>query len=201
MAPAIESRQRILEAARGLIHARSYADVGVAAICEHAQVQKGSFYHFFPSKKDLTLAVLDAFYVEMKRDLVDQAFAPDCPPLQRLERMAELAYAFQKTIKDSSGHMLGCPFGNLAVELSTQDEAIREKIAGIFTRLRQAFRGALEEAVATGAVQDIDVDATAEAMLAYFEGVMLMAKTRNDAEVLRELLPAVAGIRIELPAP
>jgi len=51
----------------------------------------------------------------------------------------------------------------------------------------------------TGAVQGIDVEATAEAMLAYFEGVMLMAKTRNDPDVLRQLLPALAQIRIVHP--
>jgi len=33
-------------------------------------------------------------------------------------------------------------------------------------------------------------------MLAYFEGVMMMAKTQNDPEVLQQLLPGLATIRI-----
>jgi TetR/AcrR family transcriptional repressor of nem operon len=33
-------------------------------------------------------------------------------------------------------------------------------------------------------------------MIAYIEGVMLMAKTRNDPEVIKTLMPAVLEIRI-----
>ncbi|NNF95750.1 MAG: TetR/AcrR family transcriptional regulator, partial [Halobacteria archaeon] len=51
-----DTYQRIVDSAKQLMHASSYADVGVAAICEKAEVKKGSFYHFFPSKQELTLA-------------------------------------------------------------------------------------------------------------------------------------------------
>jgi TetR/AcrR family transcriptional repressor of nem operon len=196
MNPAVDTQQRILDSARELIHSRSYADVGVAAICEHAGVKKGSFYHFFPSKRDLTLAVLDSYYLEMQHNLLDNAFSPRFPPLQRLERFAQLLYAVQKSSVASTGHLFGCPFGNLAVELSTQDEAIRLKVVEIFSRLRADFRHILDEAVENGDLEGIDTDATAAALLAYFEGVMMMAKTQNDPEVLRQLLPGVAAIRI-----
>ena len=57
----MDTQKRILDSASELIHARSYADVGVSAICEHAGVKKGSFYHFFRSKQELTLTVLDTY--------------------------------------------------------------------------------------------------------------------------------------------
>ncbi|MEA3243847.1 MAG: TetR/AcrR family transcriptional regulator [Pseudomonadota bacterium] len=196
MNPAVDTQQRILDSACELIHSRSYADVGVAAICHHAGVKKGSFYHFFPSKRDLTLAVLDSYYLQMKRNLLDVAFSPELPPLQRLQRFAQLLYEVQKSNVASTGYLFGCPFGNLAVELSTQDEPIRLKVAEIFSRLRTDFRRILDEAVKTGDLEGIDTEATAAAMLAYFEGVMMMAKTQNDPEVLHQLLPGVAAIRI-----
>ncbi len=68
MNSAIDTQQRILDSARELIHSRSYADVGVAAICEYAGVKKGQLLPFFPSKRDLTLAVLDGYYMQMKRN-------------------------------------------------------------------------------------------------------------------------------------
>ena len=196
MNPAVDTQQRILDSARELIHSRSYADVGVAAICRHAAVKKGSFYHFFPSKRVLTLAVLDSYYLQMKRNLLDVAFSPGLPPLQRLQRFAQLLYELQKSNVASTGYLFGCPFGNLAVELSTQDEPIRLKVAEIFSRLRTDFRCILDEAVKTGDLEGIDTEATAAAMLAYFEGVMMMAKTQNDPEVLQQLLPGLATIRI-----
>ena len=54
-----DTRQRLLDTAEKLFYARSYEDVGVQEICREAGVKKGSFYHFFPSKRDLTLAILD----------------------------------------------------------------------------------------------------------------------------------------------
>jgi TetR/AcrR family transcriptional repressor of nem operon len=196
MHAATDTQQRIITSARELIYSRSYTDVGVAEICEHAGVKKGSFYHFFPSKQNLTLAVLDTIYLDFKKDLLDQAFSNQLEPLQRLEKMAELIYRFQHDIFTDTGQMYGCPFGNLGVELSTQDEAIRQKIDVIFNKMKSCIRQALVDAVAQGDVDAIDVDATADAVLAYIEGSMLMAKTRNDPEVLHRLLPAMRNIRL-----
>jgi TetR/AcrR family transcriptional regulator, transcriptional repressor for nem operon len=191
-----DTRQRILESARDLIYARSYGDVGVAAICDGAGVKKGSFYHFFPSKRDLTLAVIDEFLIEFKERIFAEAFSQSLPPMQRFQRLAELAYRFQKEIAEETGHTLGCPFGNIALEMSTQDEVLRQKVELIFSRMETLFRDTLKEAMAQGEIGEIDIEATASAMVAYAEGIMLLAKTRNDPEVLRTLMPALADIRI-----
>lgn len=193
----VDTQQRILESARELIFSRSYADVGVAAICEHAGVKKGSFYHFYPSKQALTLAVLDAQFVDIKDNMLSQAFTEDIAPLARLERFAEMAYQFQKQINLQTGQVLGCAFGNLANELSTQDETIREKIVHTFNMLQKMIRSVLLAAQKTGDLsQEIDTDATAQAMLAYFEGVLLLAKNQNEPELIRQLLPTMVQIRI-----
>lgn len=194
--PHNDTQQRIVDAARELIYARSYADVGVAEICEHAGVQKGSFYHFFPSKRDLTLAVLDAHYLSFKEHMIDRAFATDVPPMARLLRFGELIYSFQKQVVADTGRVLGCPVGNLANELASFDEPIREKIADIFRKTQTNVRRVLAEADQDGELPGVDLDATAQAMFAYFEGVMMLAKTRNEPEVLRQLLPAMTQIRI-----
>jgi TetR/AcrR family transcriptional repressor of nem operon len=171
--------------------------VGVAAICDSAGVKKGSFYHFFPSKKELMLAVIDEFLVELKEQIFARAFAPDLPPLDRVRRLVELAYHFQKEIAGTLGHTLGCPFGNLAAEMSTQDESIRQKVEGVFAQLESRFAATLDEAARRGDLDaDVDIESTAKAMFAYIEGIMLMAKTRNDPEVIRQLGPAMADIRI-----
>lgn len=195
MTTCTDTHDRILSTARQLIHARSYADVGVAAICSQAGVKKGSFYHFFPSKQALTLSILETYRQDMQAMLA-QAFRPDLSPLARLQRFAQLAYEFQLHIKQSTGQVAGCPFGNLASELATQDETIRCKVVDIFDSLQHATQACLQEAVDSGELPALDVDATAQAMFAYMEGVMLLAKTHNDPEILRQLLPAMTQIRI-----
>ena len=196
MNASIDTRQRLLVSAWELIYQRSYADVGVQAICDHAEVKKGSFYHYFPSKQALTLALLDEFRLDFEQDLLGQAFAGDLPPMARFGQLIELVYQFQKEVFRTSGHLTGCPFGNLAAELSTLDEPIRAKLASIFDRLQEYFGVTLQEAVASGALGSIDIPGTARAMLSYLEGVLLLAKTHNDPDVIRQLGPALAAIRI-----
>lgn len=193
----IDTRQRLLNSARDLLHSRSYGHVGVKEICDMAGVQKGSFYHFFPSKQELTLAVLDEFYLIMKEAVFAQAFRPELSPMQRLAVLMENMYAMQKTIKEQSGKILGCPYGNIASELSTQDEPIRQRIDNLFQQMAAALQATLDEAVRKGEIAPCDTAATASAMFAYMEGLMLLAKTRNDPEVIHELGSAMLGIRIE----
>ena len=93
--------------------------------------------------------------------------------------------------------MPGCLFGNLALEVSTRDEVLRARLNAVFDKASSRFNEALEEAIEIGDILPLDTKATATAMLAYLEGVILLAKTRNDPEVVRSLGPAIKSIRIE----
>jgi len=182
-----DTRQRIINAAQALIYQRSYNEVGVQEICDHAKVQKGSFYHFFPSKSDLALAVLDKSQTYICDEIISKSFNDDIPPLARIERFFNTLYEFHRQAKENSGRVFGCPFGNLGSEMSTQDEGIRNKVDSIFSASEKPFEKALTEAVARGDLQTVDTAAMAKAIFAYAEGIMLYAKTCNDPELIREL--------------
>jgi TetR/AcrR family transcriptional repressor of nem operon len=192
-----DTRTRILAAAREMFHGRSYADVGIQEICEAARVQKGSFYHFFPSKHDLAMAVIDDMADDWAHGFVAEAFDRNLPPIERLDYMIEAAYYWQEASRDMEGRMPGCLFGNLALEMSTRDEVMRAKLNAIFDKARDRFRATLDEAVAAGALAAMNTEATASAMLAYLEGIILLAKTRNDPSVILVLGPAIKTLRIE----
>jgi len=193
-----DTRSRILATARDMFHSRSYADVGIQEICEGARVQKGSFYHFFPSKRDLALAVIDDMADDWAHGFVAEAFDQALPPVERLDYMIDAAYYWQKASSDLEGRMPGCLFGNLALEMSTRDDVMRARLNAVFDKARDKFMTALDEAVRTGALAAMDTEATASAMLAYLEGVILLAKTRNDPEVILRLGPAIKTLRIEM---
>jgi TetR/AcrR family transcriptional regulator, transcriptional repressor for nem operon len=193
-----DTRSRILATAREMFHGRSYADVGIQEICEGARVQKGSFYHFFPSKRDLALAVIDDMADDWAHGFVAEAFDQNLPPVERLDYMVDAAYYWQKAAKDIEGRMPGCLFGNLALEISTRDDVMRAKLNAVFERAKDKFRLTLDEAVATGAMAPMNTEDTATAMLAFLEGIILLAKTRNDPDVILRLGPAIKTLRIEL---
>ncbi len=198
MKATLDTRQRILSSARELFHGNNYADIGIKQICDAAQVQKGSFYHFFPSKRDLALAVIDDMADDWAHGFVHEAFDQNLSPMERLDYLIDAAYYWQKAAKDIEGRMPGCLFGNLVLEVSTRDDVLRAKLTAVFDKTKTRFEQTLVEAVESGEIAALDTNLTAQAMLAYLEGMILLAKSRNDPDVIQHLGSALKGIRIEL---
>jgi TetR/AcrR family transcriptional regulator, transcriptional repressor for nem operon len=182
-----DTRDRLLDTALDLIYSRSYAGVGVQELCDQAKIKKGSFYHFFESKQDLVLAAIDRQWETVRGQIFDAAFTKELPPLARIERCFDRFYESLCATKAQTGKVQGCPFGNLAVELSTQDTAVRRRVDRVFEDMAAYMEAALRDAVRAGEIPDQDVARTAKALIAYKQGVMLLAKSKNDPEVMKHL--------------
>ena len=63
------TRDRLIDSARFLFWERGFAGTSMAELLAHAQVNSGSFYHFFDSKEALLRAVLEQ-YAELLRPMV-----------------------------------------------------------------------------------------------------------------------------------
>jgi TetR/AcrR family transcriptional repressor of nem operon len=145
-----DTRERLLECACELIHAHGYQGVGVQELCDAAGVKKGSFYHFFPSKQDLALEVIERQWQKMQREMLEPAFAPDVPPLARIERYFAMAARALDETRSALGVVCGCPFGNLSLELGACDDRVRRKLDQVFRSWAGWFEAALREAVEAG---------------------------------------------------
>ena len=176
------ARSRLVASAATRIHASSYATASVEDLCSDAGVQKGSFYYFFPSKRDLALAAIDDQWANTRCTILEPAFAPDLEPLERIARFFRLVAGRQR-----ADIVLGCPFGNLAAEVGTQDQVIRDRVRDVFAGYQAYFEAALHDAAAGGELPETHVPAAAQALLAYFQGALLLAKTHNDATIIESL--------------
>jgi TetR/AcrR family transcriptional regulator, transcriptional repressor for nem operon len=192
-----DTRERLVATAAGLWHVRSYADVGVNEICEVADVRKGSFYHFFASKQELAVAVIDRHWREAYENVVAPALAAGTTPLEQLRELTVGIAGELERLTEELGVVPGCPFGNLAGELSTIDGAVRERLERLFEGQRELLRELLEGAVAAGELPDAtDVADAARAMHAYIEGVLLVSKNADDASIARRLLPLALRLAV-----
>ena len=182
-----DAKTRLIAAMADLVHRRGYVDVGVDDVCRAAGVRKGSFYYFFPSKRDLMLAALDRQW-EMGGAFFGSAFKADLPPLERIGRLFSIAARASAHTKATKGHVLGCPFGNIAAEVSSTEPALRERADQAFCAIAALVREALEDARGRGDLPaNVNLKETADALLAYFEGLVLLAKTRNDPRLIERL--------------
>lgn len=170
---------------------RGYEAVGVESICQKAGLNKGSFYHYFPAKTDLTLAVLESCWQDYQKTVLAPAFDASIPPLERLAAFFNLCYRCHRETRERSGHICGCFFGTLGGELSSREDKIRSRVEGIMRGIASYFEEALLEAHSQGIIRVSDVTATAQAMVACMEGMVLLAKIYNNPEILHGLVPSI----------
>ena len=183
-----DARERLIETAGDLWHRRSYADVGVGEICAEAGVQKGSFYHFFPSKQDLALAVIDDRWEGGDRRQISALMTCELPPRERLRVLLEQGLQEQYDLKAGTG-ACGCSYGNLAVEMSGVDPVLRDRLERLFTDWAGLIRIALDDAVAAGDIAPIDTTQAARAVLTYIEGLSVMVRAADDPDPVADLVP------------
>jgi TetR/AcrR family transcriptional regulator, transcriptional repressor for nem operon len=178
-----DSKLRLLQTAHQLIWRQSYGSVGVDQICEQSRVKKGSFYHFFRSKSELTVAAYE-FHWEQVRLVLDRIFSTQIPAMERLEAYFAHIRRNQTEHFEKNGRVLGCPFASLGSELSTQDEAIRLMAQQISARKCVYLESTLSDAIEAGELPIQDPKLLAQELHFYIVGLIQEAKISNDLAVL-----------------
>lgn len=179
------TKQKLIETAVELIWQSSYGSVSVDDICKAADVKKGSFYHFFPSKVDLAVAAMDRHFQE-KKEVMDKVFSPSVPPLQRFDMFVDVVMEVQEQAFEKYGKVCGCPFASMGCEMAGQEELIRAKIEDIFKTHTRYIENALRDAVAEGTLdKDVDVPVLSAEIGTYLLGQMMMARISNSLDGMR----------------
>lgn len=201
-----DARERLVRSAARLFLTRSYQAVGVEELCSAADVRRGSFYHFFPAKSDLAKAVIDwhaaALWARLDQAAEAPAAAGTGPAVRaretpaRLHAMADAVGEIQAGFQARFGRVVGCPFGNLAAELATTDDELREHLAAVFAEWERRVAVLCHAAADEGALREgMDPGLLAKSLVAQFQGMILLAKAgRSDAsEIARALHQAIAA--------
>lgn len=181
------SRDRLVTTAMQMFHFHGYAALGVQEICAQAGVSKSSFYHFFPSKEALAVAVIDARWKGLG-EAIGPMLGSDMGPLNKLHAFFSGLYEISEEIACAQGAVLGCPFGSLGSELAASSPAVRERVAGVFDGIARIFSDLLRAAVDAGELSpDFSVNEGAEALLALMQGMGVVGRIYNSPERLRQI--------------
>lgn len=170
----MDKRKYILEIAANLIHEHGYNNLGIKKILDEAKIPKGSFYHYFESKEDLALSVID-YHIENTRGFIS-TFE------KNLDGLRAFFNSYFKRLTDME-YKRGCAIGNLALELSDEMESARLKLLEWFSVFED---GIYEMLLNSNLEQSIDERTLASFIVSAFEGVILKAKLEKNQIPIEE---------------
>ena len=176
--PNLAAREQILTAAHGLFFARGFEGVSMDEVAGAAGIKKANLFHYYPSKEQLGLAVLDYAAGRSRTQVQAQLQRTGCDPIERVARVFDEAAAAMR----KGGCRGGCFMGNFAQEMSDQNEKLRGRLEDYFVFWAAEFSAMLERARAEGYFKpQLKPKAAAEAIIALLEGAFMFCKAKKQA--------------------
>lgn len=176
-------RERILQEAEHVIHLKGYNHACLDEIADACGMTKANLIHHYGSKSDLALAVLDYKIAEFHTRKTE----PICSQAAPEEAVMALFEDAEKFF-DGNGCKAGCFVGNIALEMSDLDEKFRTRVAGFFDEWADGLAACLDRCKAKGYFAPaLDSRGTAEAIVALYEGAIMLARSRRDATVFKRV--------------
>ena len=180
-------RAEIIEATSHLMSAKGYADTSLSDILTAAQIGKGQFYHYFPSKHELGLAVVAQCTAWFEKHLFQEILESPQAAEAKLNTMFDWLVAFHQ--KRTPGR--GCFFGNMALEMSEHDEAFRLKLRHVFETWSHKIENVLHNMFQSRNVPPDDIRRLALTIVAMLEGGFLIMKNYRNLDVLRDIIKSI----------
>ncbi|RJG05129.1 TetR family transcriptional regulator [Noviherbaspirillum cavernae] len=167
---AIETRNRILDAAENIFHAQGVARTSLADVANAAHVTRGAIYWHFRNKSDLLNAMFERVRLPMESMIEADAEERDADPLARLR--SRFVFVLKETVNNPHSRKV---FDILLHKCEFVDES-----DPFFVRHREITREfmaitvqTLRDAVAKGQLpEDLDVDLAGISIQAIVTGLL-----------------------------
>ncbi|MBN2386894.1 MAG: TetR/AcrR family transcriptional regulator [Anaerolineales bacterium] len=159
-----ETRARILDAAVKRFANAGYDAASVGDICAEAGVSKGAFYHHFPSKQAIFLALLEGWLkvIDTGMDQLRQDTVPDT-----IIRMTEMIPAIIATAEDRLPMFL-----EFWLQAS-RDETVWQATISPYRHYQDHFARLVMDGIAEGSLKEMDPQVAARVIVSLAVGLFL----------------------------
>ncbi len=164
----------IIDEALKLFRQKSYFNTSMSDIAGACGLQKGSLYHYFPSKEDLMKKVIKQVHEFFKTNVFAHAYDKSVPPQKRLENLFKSAEKI--FLDDEKGSLLG----NLGVETALMIPEFGELVRRFFTDFFHAVKTIYLDKYPEEIANEL-----AERSVAEIEGSLMFSRVFNDHTYLQ----------------
>ncbi len=169
-----ETRSRILQGASSRFTQRGYDATSVADICTTAGVSKGAFYHHFPSKQAVFVALLERWLEALDATVRDSGGPGETAP----ERLRRLAGLIDEVSELGTGRI---PMFLEFWRQAAKDPAIWRVTVEPYRRFRSVFSHMISDGINEGTLRAVDPEAAALGLVAMGVGLVLQGALDPDA--------------------
>lgn len=168
-----ERRWQILDAALKVFAKKGYHATVVSDIVHAADVARGTFYLYFPSKRALFDELLDSLIDELDENIHRVDLSSDAPPpFVQLERNLQWLLSLPQTRPDMLQILLWEAVG--------LDDELDDKLRAFNRNLYRLTEQSLELGIDMGIVRPCDARILARALVGMLKEVMLSLLIRRD---------------------
>ncbi len=186
--PELDSRERMIQAGTAVITEKGYHGCGLKEILDAAGVPKGSFYHYFKSKEDFGVAVIEDFMARYANKLAKDLTDRSRPALQRLHDK----FASAKQWYAERGYEQTCLVAKLGMDVASMSPSMQAALKCGMDQWKAVYARCLREAQAEGDLDaSWDPDALAAFLLDAWEGVAVQTQIARDTKAIQNFLTIV----------
>jgi len=172
------SRERLLDSAVDLLQRQGYHGTGLNELLERSEAPRGSLYHYFPGGKEQIGAEAIARAGGQVAAAVAHLLRAKPSVADAVEALAGLLAAGL----EASDFERGCPVATTALEVTPRSEAIRAAVQASF----ESWLAPLRERLEAAGFDRLQAARRADLAIATLEGALVLARARQDADVLRD---------------
>ena len=185
MAAALTTREHLIQVGLKQLRATGYTATGVKEVLDLAQVPKGSFYHYFPSKEAFVGELFERYAQgegeRAQRLLGDAAI----PPLKRLRAYFEELIS----VYGQPGEAAGCLIGAMSLEIADHIPKLQAQLQSMYVGWQGGIADVLRQAMKRGDLpKSSKPDALAEFILNSYEGALVRMKAEQNSSPLKNFL-------------
>jgi len=186
-----ETKDRILNVGIDLLSKKGYNNVGLNEILTLANVPKGSFYHYFKSKEDFGIQVINKYssmgICFLKQYLEDESLSPKNRIISFYKGM--ISHYQQKNCSE------GCLIGNASNELSDLTQNFSQAISREFKLWQDHLEKCIVVAQESREISsDSDSRMLASFILNSWEGALLRMKCEKNVSPLNDFMEGLMMI-------
>ncbi len=174
-----ETKEKIIEVAFDLFHAKGYYNTSINDVMQSAGIKKGGLYFHIQSKEKLAVNVLEealSNYEELILEGLEKL-----TPVEQIEKKIDAIVQYHVT----KGLQKGCIFGNMALEIGENDSEISRYLQYVFKRWENSFKEMISLAVDCGEIKLKETPRElAKIIFASIEGGIMLSKISGNIESL-----------------